>query len=69
MNNSFDEILDSVETLTIEDKFSIAEIIKNRAIEERRLEIKKNAEQAHIEFLAENIKSMTVDEFMKEIED
>ena len=65
--NSFYDILESIDSLSREDKLALAEIINKRAIEERREEIRKNADESYKEYQSGIIKSKTVDEFMKEI--
>lgn len=44
-NLSFDEILNNVESLTIEDQDLLFEIIQKRRIEARRKEIANNAQE------------------------
>lgn len=44
-NLSFDEILNNVESLTIEDQNLLFDIIQRRRVESRRKEIAKNARQ------------------------
>ncbi len=64
---TFNEILENVESLSIEDKFSLSEIIKKRAIEERRQEILKIANESYKEYIDGKIVPMTVSEFFEEL--
>ena len=44
-NLSFDEVLNNVESLTVEDQDLLFEIVQKRRIEARREEIAKNAQK------------------------
>ena len=44
-NLSFDEVLNNVESLTVEDQDLLFEIVQKRRIEARREEIAKNAQE------------------------
>jgi len=64
---TFNEILENVESLSIEDKFSLSEIIKKRAIEERRQEILIIANESYKEYKDGKIAPMTVSEFFEKL--
>lgn len=43
--NSFQDLIESLESLSVEDQDYLFELIRKRRIEKRRLEIAKNGEQ------------------------
>jgi hypothetical protein len=65
--NKYDDILESIDAMSIDEKLYIAEIIKKRAIEQRRLEIKENAEKSLEEYKTGKITPQSVEAFIKEI--
>lgn len=66
---SFQEIIDSVEKLSLDDQDYLFELIKRRRIEKRRLEIAANA-KATLESLKQGTaKKGTVDDFIADLWD
>ena len=65
--NTYNEVLEAVNNFSTDDQLEIAEIIRKRAIEERRDELKKEIIQARKELKAGLLKPKTVDEIIKEL--
>ncbi len=69
INTSFQEILDSIENLSIDDQDYLFELIKKRRIEKRRLEIAAHA-KATLESLKQGTaKKGTVDDLIADLLD
>lgn len=64
---TYNEVLESVDSFSVLEQLEIAEIIRKRAIEERRKELKKEILQARKEFKSGRIKPKTVDEVIEEL--
>lgn len=64
---AFQEVLDIVESLPIEQRETIIEIVNHRLIEERRNLLAKSIQEAKEEFARGEIRKGTVDDLMKEI--
>ncbi len=59
---SFQEIIESIENLPLEDQDYLFELIKKRRIENRRLEIANNAKAIVKDFQEGRVKKRTADE-------
>ncbi len=64
---TFGEVLEAVETLSLEEKESLIEILRRRLIEARREELAKEIESARSEFQAGQCKPTTPETLIKEI--
>jgi hypothetical protein len=64
---TFGEVLEAAETLSLEEKESLIEILKRRLIEARREELAKEIESARSEFQAGQCKAATPETLIKEI--
>ncbi|MBR8827050.1 MAG: hypothetical protein DSM107014_03935 [Gomphosphaeria aponina SAG 52.96 = DSM 107014] len=58
----FQEIIDKIETLSLEDQDYLFDLIKKRRIEKRRLEIANNAEAIVKDFQSGKLKKGTAEE-------
>ncbi|MBI5324787.1 MAG: hypothetical protein HZB41_05865 [Ignavibacteriae bacterium] len=65
--HTYNDVLESVEKFSAFDQLEIADIIRKRAIEERRNELKKEILQARKEFKSGKLKPKTVDEIIEEL--
>jgi hypothetical protein len=63
----FDEILDDVEKLSLEEQETLIDILNRRVIDRRRLELAKEIQEAQKEFQEGSVKTVTPDELMREI--
>jgi len=64
---SFDEILDMIDTLSLEEQDVLLDIVRRRQVEQRRREIAKSIAQAKDEYKAGKVFRGTVDEIMTEL--
>ncbi len=65
---SFTEIIDSVETLSIDDQIEIARIINSRLIDIKRNEIYNNWQSSISEYLSNKIKALPYESAILELE-
>ncbi len=65
----FDQILEKVDTMPLEEQELIIEILKNRYREKRREDILKNAEETLEEYRKGLTSKGTVADLLKELED
>ena len=65
--STFQEALDTVESLTIDEQAMLIEIIQNRLREQQRQELLKNVAQAEKEYTQGNFRRGSVDELMNEV--
>ena len=65
---TFQEALDTVESLTIDEQTMLIEIIQNRLREQQRQELLKNVAQAEKEYAQGNFRRGSVDDLMTELE-
>jgi hypothetical protein len=65
---TFQEALDTVESLTIDEQTMLIEIIQNRLREQQRQELLKNVAQAEKEYTQGNFHRGSVDDLMAELE-
>lgn len=63
----FGEILEAADSLSLQEKETLIEVLNKRIIEERRLELAQDIEEANKEFQAGQTQVTTVDDLMKEI--
>ncbi|MFM7439364.1 MAG: hypothetical protein ACKO2V_12295 [Snowella sp.] len=61
------DVLDTVEQLTDEDQEALADILRQRQIERRRDEIARDAQEAMAEYRAGNLKPMSAEEAIAEL--
>ena len=67
MKTTFSDVLESVESLPMDEKEMLIDIIRKRMSEERRDEIMLDIEEAERDFREGRCKTATVDEIMQEI--
>jgi hypothetical protein len=65
----FDQILEKIDTMPLEEQELIIEILQNRYREKRREEILKNAEETFEEYRKGLTSKGTVADLLKELED
>ena len=63
----FGEVLEGIETLSLEDQEILRDILHRRIIERRREELVQDVQQAQQEFQAGACRSVTPEELMNEI--
>ena len=63
----FGEVLEGIETLSLEDQEILKEILHRRIIERRRGELVQDVQQAQQEFQAGQCRPVTPEELTKEI--
>lgn len=63
----FAEILEGIETLSLEDQEVLKEILQRRIIERQRKELVQDVQQAQQEFQAGQCRPVTPEELTKEI--
>jgi hypothetical protein len=64
---TFDEVLDMIDSLPVEQKESLIEIVRNRLIEDSRDRLAKNIKKARKEYGRGEIGRGTVDDLMDEL--
>jgi hypothetical protein len=64
---TFQEALDTVESLTIDEQTMLIEIIQNHLREQQRQELLKNVDQSEKEYIQGNFRRGSVDELMDEV--
>jgi hypothetical protein len=65
---TFDEVLDAVETLTIDEQEELTGIVRRRIIEKRRKQILRDIEDARRELKSGGGRPMSVEDIIREIE-
>ena len=65
--STFQEALETVESLTIDEQTMLIEIIQNRLREQQRQELLKNVTQSEKEYTQGNFRRESVDELMNEV--
>jgi len=63
----FGEVLEGIETLSLEDQEVLKEILHRRIVERRREELARDVQQAQQEFQAGECRPVTPEELMNEI--
>ncbi len=64
---SFQEVLETIERLSLGDQEALMDVIRRRIIEQRRAELAKDIREAEEEFKAGNVRRATPDELRREI--
>lgn len=67
METRFTDVLESVENLPAEEKEMLVDILRNRMIEERRIQLRSEIEDSRSEFENGTCGTMTADEIMNEV--
>ena len=65
---TFDEVLDVIEHLPVEQQANLVEVVRRRLAERGRQRIVADAREARAEHAAGNTRAMSVDDLMREIE-
>ena len=63
----FGEVLEAIDTLSLEDQETLEEILHRRIIERRRAELVQDVQEAQQEFQAGHCRPVTPEELMQEI--
>ena len=63
----FGEVLEAIDTLSLEDQETLEEILRRRIIERRRAELVQDVQEAQQEFQAGHCRPVTPEELMQEI--
>jgi len=69
MSRKINNLLENFDTLTIEEQEAVIDIEKKRLIERKREELKNNVKEAENEFSSGKLKSESIDDIMKAIDD
>ena len=64
----FGDVLEGIETLSLEDQEILREILHRRIVERRREELAQDVQQARQEFQAGQCRPVTPEELLNEIE-
>ena len=67
MQTTFAEVLETIETFTIDEKETLVDILQHRLQENKRQRIVKSVKESRREFEKGELKSSSVDDIMKEI--
>ena len=67
MRKRFSDVLDMVDTLSMDDQEKLLDIVKKRVAEQRREEMWQAVDEADAEFESGLCKTATVDEIMAQI--
>jgi hypothetical protein len=65
---TFAEAVEAIEELSLDDQEALLELLKRRLLERRREALVQRVREAEQEYRDGKARSMTVDEFMREIE-
>lgn len=65
---TFDEVLDAIEHLPIEQQADLVDVVRRRLTERGRQQIVADAREARAEFAAGKTRAASIDELMREIE-
>lgn len=68
-DSTFQEALDTVESLSIDEQTMLIEIIQNRLREQRRKELIENVTQSEQDYAQGNFHRGSVDDLMMELEE
>lgn len=69
MQSSFNEVLEHVEAMSVEDQKALIDLVQQRLVERRRAEIAANIAKAQEEYQVGQVFRGTVDELMAELAD
>ena len=67
MENKFENILDSIDTMELQEQQMIVNIVQNRIAEKKRIEIIKEVEQGRIDYKNGNVMRGGVKELLADI--
>jgi hypothetical protein len=67
-SRTFDEVLDAIEHLPVEQQADLVELVRRRLAERGRRQIIDDAREARAEFAAGKTRATSVDDLMREIE-
>jgi hypothetical protein len=67
-STTFDEVLDAVEHLPVEQQADLVEVVRRRLAERGRQQIVADAREARAEFAAAKTHPTSIDDLMREIE-
>lgn len=67
MQTTFAEVLETIETFSIDEKETLVDILQHRLAEYRRNQLLKDIKSSEKEFEKGLCKPMNIDEFMKEV--
>lgn len=65
---TFDEVLDAIEHLPLEQQADLVEVVRRRLAERARQQIIVDAREARAEFAAGKTRASSIDDLMREIE-
>jgi len=65
---TFDEVLEAIEHLPVDEQADLLEVVRRRLAERGRRQIIEDAKEAHAQFNDRTAKPASVDEIMREIE-
>lgn len=66
-SSDFSEVLDATDRLSLEEKETLLEILRNRTIEERRAQLKQEIEQSEREYKAGKCRPATPRQIVRDI--
>ncbi len=66
---SFQDLIDAVESMPLEDQSMLVELINQRIIEKRRAELVARVREARDEFKRGEVKSGTFEDLMKDVKE
>ena len=67
-STTFDEVLDAIEHLSIEQQADLVDVVRRRLAERGRQQIVADAREARAEFAAGKTRARSIDDLMSEIE-
>ena len=67
MQTKFADVLESVENLPAEEKEMLVDIVRNRMVEERRVQLRAEIDSSRHEYESGEGKTVTADEVMDEV--
>ena len=67
-STTFDEVLDAIEHLPVEQQADLVEVVRRRLAERGRQQIVADAREARAEFAVGKTHAVSVDELMRELE-
>ncbi len=67
-STTFDEVLDAIEHLPVEQQADLVDVVRRRLAERGRQQIIADASEARAEFAAGNTRATSIDDLMREIE-
>ena len=66
-SSEFGDVLDATERLSLEEREALLQILRNRTIEDRRLQLKREIAAARREHAARKCKPATPEQIMRDI--